>query len=90
MKHIYLVRHAQSQSNVNPFELHKTPNPSIQLTPTGLEQIQQTAEFFKKTLTNDNVVVWNSPYQITRQTAKVIKDLLKIKKITWRKTLSIN
>lgn len=75
MKKVYLVRHAQSKANVNHRELQKTSNPSIHLTPTGFEQVKETAEFLKNHVSGE-IVVWNSPYKRTRQTAQVIKDVL--------------
>lgn len=76
MKKVYLVRHAQSQSNVNVYELHKTPNPSIELTATGIEQAQQAGQYLSQN-DFDKAVVWNSPYMRTRQTAKIIKETMK-------------
>ena len=76
MKKIYLVRHAQSQSNVNVYELQRTPNPNISLTELGLSQAQQAGEFLSH-LDFNKAMVWNSPYHRTRQTAQVIKDNMK-------------
>lgn len=76
MKKIYLVRHAQSHSNVNPFALQKTANPSIELTETGIQQATQTAEFLNNLLKDSKkkLIIWNSPYKRTRQTADIIKN----------------
>lgn len=76
MKKIYLVRHAQSESNVNVYELQKTPNPSIKLTQAGIEQANQTGVFLRHSDFN-RAIVWNSPYARTRQTAQIIKDQMK-------------
>lgn len=75
MKKIYLVRHAQSHSNVNPFALQKTANPSIELTDTGIQQASQTAGFLDNLLKDnkEKLIIWNSPYKRTRQTADIIK-----------------
>lgn len=76
MKKIYLVRHAQSQSNVNVYELQKISNPSIKLTQTGIEQATQTGAYLSHT-NFDKAIVWNSPYARTRQTAQIIKEQMK-------------
>lgn len=75
MKKIYLVRHAQSNSNVNPFALQKTANPSIELTDIGIYQANQTAGFLNNLFKNnqEKLIIWNSPYKRTRQTADIIK-----------------
>jgi broad specificity phosphatase PhoE len=73
---IFLVRHAQSQSNEDYKILHTKTNVSVHLTPQGHQQALETgnyfAEHFKDALTY--VKVWNSPYDRTRLTAQAIKD----------------
>ncbi len=74
---IFLVRHAQSEANVNYRELHSKTNVGIQLTSEGILQAHQTGEFLKKTLQDKtSVKVWNSPYKRTRQTSQIIKSHL--------------
>ena len=73
MKNIYLVRHAQSEANVNVKSLHSIPNPSISLTSLGFEQAKETGQFLAHHDTL-NCIIWNSPYKRTRQTAQVIKE----------------
>lgn len=74
MKKLYLVRHAQSQSNVDYEVLQKTPNPAINLSEAGRMQAAQAGRYLQSTLGPS--VVWNSPYYRTRETAKAIKSQL--------------
>jgi len=81
---IFLVRHAQSQSNVDPNILKIQTNMAIKLSPIGLKQATETGNFLSDYIINihDNptkpitVKVWNSPYNRTRETALLIKNEL--------------
>jgi broad specificity phosphatase PhoE len=81
---IFLVRHAQSQSNVDPNILKIQTNMAINLSPIGIEQATETGFFLADYIINSNnnpikpitVKVWNSPYNRTRQTAQLIKEQL--------------
>lgn len=78
---VLLVRHAQSEANVDYRKLHHTTNMKIDITPTGEIQAFQTGKFLQthiQELLNKNkhingVVLWNSPYKRTRNTATAIK-----------------
>jgi broad specificity phosphatase PhoE len=79
---IFLVRHAQSNSNVDNSVLHTSTNMSITLTDKGILQAKETGAFLAdKIHTQGGIKIWNSPYERTRQTAKIIKDAFKGKKI---------
>lgn len=87
---IYLVRHAQSQSNEDYSVLHTMTNVSVSLTALGHSQAKETgiylADHFKD---KTSVKVWNSPYDRTRLTAKAIKDQFDSMNIVYSKEESI-
>lgn len=88
---IYLVRHAQSQSNEDYSVLHTMTNVSVSLTALGHLQAIETgvflAEHFKD---KTSVKVWNSPYDRTRLTSKAIKDTFDQMKVQYSKEESIH
>lgn len=93
---IFLVRHAQSQSNVDLNILKLQANMAVDLSATGIEQAKETGIFLAKHLENkDNdgcglpVKVWNSPYNRTRQTSKIIKEQLTLNGIEFEEEESI-
>jgi len=80
---LFLVRHAQSLSNIDPKELHLKTNMSIPLSDLGITQAVETGLFLGGYLQShglthhaSRVKVWNSPYNRTRQTAKAITEAL--------------
>lgn len=80
-KNIYLLRHAYSFANENPAILHKTTNISVGLTPLGITQAHEAAnKILELALTVHSsggiLKIWNSPYNRTRQTAHIVKELL--------------
>lgn len=79
MTHIYLVRHAQSEANVDYSILHRITNMKVNLTQNGVRQAQETGHFFSKILQNMpayDLVIWHSPFNRTRQTAHHINEVL--------------
>lgn len=79
MTKIFLVRHAQSKSNIDPRALHITTNMGIPLSPLGMQQALEVGKFIADSLpVAEDVKVWNSPYTRTRQTAIAIKEAIKI------------
>lgn len=81
MSNIFLVRHAQSEANVNYNVLHHKTNMKVNLTNAGIQQAIETGHFFGNflrktdTLLKD-IYLWNSPFNRTRQTASKIKEVL--------------
>ena len=69
---IFLIRHAQSESNVDPKELHIKTNIGINLSPLGVTQALETGQYIAKNISGENIKLWNSPYNRTRQTAQAI------------------
>lgn len=82
MKHLYLVRHGESIQNVGINEKLRIPDHAIPLTKEGERQAAAVAMFLSEValskVPKDNVVMWVSPYQRTRQTAQIILDRLLI------------
>jgi broad specificity phosphatase PhoE len=78
---IFLVRHAQSESNIDPNVLKMQTNMAVKLSSVGVEQATETGNFLgeylrDKTKNGLPVKVWNSPYNRTRQTSELIKGRL--------------
>lgn len=74
---IYLVRHAQSQSNVDLSILKLQTNMAVELSSDGFKQAEETGKFLAEHIKKGKIKVWNSPYTRTRQTAYAIKETLK-------------
>jgi broad specificity phosphatase PhoE len=89
-KTIYLIRHAQSAVNVDRYYLKDKTNVSAPLTELGLKQADNVGFFLSEELKNlEDIVVWNSPYLRTRQTANAIKTALTSKSIKYKEKESI-
>jgi broad specificity phosphatase PhoE len=87
---IYLVRHAQSNANVDNTVLYKETNVGIKLTAKGITQAHETGHFLAEELEKaHSVKVWNSPYERTRMTASFIKQHLQGKNIAFSEEESI-
>lgn len=89
---IYFVRHAQSESNIDPNILQMQTNMAVKLSSVGIEQAQESGLFVADHMTMPNtegVKVWNSPYTRTRQTAADIKDALTVRRIQYVEEESI-
>lgn len=78
MSKIFLVRHAQSESNEDPEVLISKTNIGVHLTKKGIFQAHEVGlalvDYHKET--KESIKVWNSPYFRTRETAKFIKESL--------------
>jgi len=72
-ENIFLVRHGQSEGNVDK-EIYKTkPDYTLQLTDLGKEQARDVGSKLKEIIGEKNVCFYISPYWRTRQTAEQIK-----------------
>ncbi|CAM8921046.1 unnamed protein product [Rhodiola kirilowii] len=78
-KRIILVRHGESQGNLNGAAYATTPDYKIQLTPQGIHQAKLAGERIKKLITdstnsstNWEVYFYVSPYERTRSTLRQI------------------
>jgi broad specificity phosphatase PhoE len=93
---IFLVRHAQSQSNVDLNILKLQANMAVDLSEDGIIQAKETGIFLAQHLQNKTnegcdlpVKVWNSPYNRTRRTSQIIKDELVLAGIKFEEEESI-
>lgn len=87
---IFLVRHAQSESNVDLNVLKNKSNVKVKLTDTGILQAKETANALSDLISkNEDLIVWNSPYQRTRLTADIIKEQFSNKNIDFKEIESI-
>lgn len=89
---IYLIRHAQSESNVDPNILQIKTNMAVKLSPIGSTQASEAGLFVADHMrmpNQDGVKVWNSPYNRTRQTAQFVKIALDKRKIKFEEEESI-
>lgn len=73
---ILLVRHAQSESNVDVEVLTRKTNVAVNLTDVGRQQAIETANFLVSQNLSGSIKLWNSPYERTRETAQSIADQL--------------
>lgn len=91
MSKIFLVRHAQSESNADPRVLIGKTNIGVHLTDTGILQAHEVgiglAQYHKET--KETIKIWNSPYFRTRETAQYIKEALTASNIAYAEEESI-
>ncbi|ADD67045.1 Phosphoglycerate mutase [Denitrovibrio acetiphilus DSM 12809] len=71
-KHIIIVRHGQSEANVNKELYENTPDHMMQITAKGREQAAKCGQQLKPLLDGKKITVWQSPYMRTRETAETI------------------
>lgn len=71
-KNIYLIRHGESEANTDYKVCNVIPDWKIELTKKGHEQAKITAKKLFKTINNDQVVIYNSPWMRCRQTTEHI------------------
>lgn len=74
---IYVIRHGQSQHNIDRTVMAHTHDSQHSLTDLGHKQVQETAKFIN-TKVNDKTVLYSSPYLRTIQTARAIHSLLPV------------
>ncbi|WP_462413126.1 histidine phosphatase family protein [Neobacillus sp. Marseille-QA0830] len=68
---IYVIRHGESQHNVDRTVMAHTHDSQHSLTELGFKQAEETGEFMK-TILNEKTVLFVSPYLRTKQTAQAI------------------
>lgn len=76
-KQIVIIRHGQSQANIDKGMYEHTPDHLVNLTELGKEQCIKTGVKLNELLANKNVTVWSSPYNRARQTTELIASELK-------------
>lgn len=72
---IYLIRHGESEHNVDRFRMAHTHDSKHNLTELGRKQAQVTAQFMKEHV-KGSIILYSSPYLRTMETAKAIHALL--------------
>jgi broad specificity phosphatase PhoE len=72
---IYLIRHGESEHNVDHTIMEHIHDSEHNLTELGQKQAQVTAEFIK-TKVSEKAILYSSPYKRTMQTAKAIHSML--------------
>ncbi len=68
---LYVIRHGESEHNVDRSVMAHTHDSNHSLTPLGHKQVEKTGAFMK-TLVNEKTVLYSSPYLRTKQTAEAI------------------
>jgi broad specificity phosphatase PhoE len=69
---IILVRHGESEGNVDDTIYERVPDHRIGLTAKGFEQARQTGAAIREVLDGESVEVYVSPYVRTRQTLETL------------------
>lgn len=69
---IILVRHGESEGNVDDTIYERVPDHRIGLTPKGFEQARATGEIIRSLVGDDPVDVYASPYLRARQTFEAL------------------
>jgi broad specificity phosphatase PhoE len=69
---IILVRHGESEGNLDDTIYERVPDHRIGLTPKGFEQARQTGAMIREVLDGESVEVYASPYLRTRQTLEAM------------------
>jgi len=75
-KRIILVRHGESQANVEPQHYETTPDYAFNLTEQGREQAQQAGERIAEIIGDESIRAYVSPWYRTRQTFDEIAAVL--------------
>jgi broad specificity phosphatase PhoE len=73
-KRIILVRHGESEGNLDHSRYQTKQDFALQLTHAGIEQAQQAGIKIKELLENEKVHVYSSPYFRTRETFQHIRE----------------
>jgi broad specificity phosphatase PhoE len=73
-KRIILVRHGESEGNLDRSRYQSKQDFALQLTPAGIQQAQQAGMQIKELLDNEKVYVYLSPFFRTRETFQHIRE----------------
>jgi len=71
-KRIFLIRHGESEGNVNPNIYSVKPDNKIELTKLGLEQADEAGKKLKEIIGDESVIFMISPYKRSVQTFEKI------------------
>ena len=83
---IFLIRHGESMQNTKENYMIGLPDHKVYLTEKGKKEANDAGEFLLNYIIDNNIdlsnsVMWVSPYERTRQTAKIINKKLNIEKV---------
>ena len=73
-KRIILVRHGESEGNLDKNQYESVPDYALNLTPKGIDQARQAGAEIKNLIGSETLHVYISPYKRTRQTYQCIKE----------------
>jgi 2,3-bisphosphoglycerate-dependent phosphoglycerate mutase len=80
MQNIYLVRHGESEGNVDKTVHYTCPDHAIPLSARGIEQATAAGKALRDMIQlksrDEKLRIWTSPYKRTRQTADCIEEQL--------------
>lgn len=71
-KRIILIRHGESEANVNKYLFAKVPDYTIELTEKGREQAKEVGERLKELVGGESIYFYYSPFWRARSTFEVI------------------
>lgn len=75
MQNIYLIRHGESQGNVDQAVYRSTPDHAISLSELGMQQASAAGVALRDLIpiaSDEPLRIWTSPYKRTRQTAELL------------------
>ncbi|MFA5696645.1 MAG: histidine phosphatase family protein [Bacilli bacterium] len=83
---IFLIRHGESIQNTKDNYNIGLPDHKVYLTDKGKREAEEAGKFLKDFVIENNIdltkaVLWVSPFERTRETAKIINDYLKLENI---------
>jgi len=73
-KRIILIRHGESEGNLDKDKYRTVPDYALNLTPTGVEQARAAGREIKNILGEESLYVYHSPYFRTRQTFQYLQE----------------
>ena len=71
---IILIRHGESEGNLDKDKYRTVPDYALNLTPRGIEQAQAAGHEIKSILGEESLYVYHSPYFRTRQTFQYLQE----------------
>jgi len=83
-KRIILIRHGESEGNVDKTIYSIKPDYTLTLTDTGIQQAQETGQKLSEILKDESTFFYVSPFWRTRMTFEEIAKSLDSDKIDWR------
>lgn len=78
-KKIVLIRHGESQANVDKGLYVDTPDHLVDLTAKGEQQCLAAGKRLQEILNGKNITVWSSPYKRSRRTSELVMSQISAK-----------